>query len=160
MIYCCVVDSNLSLFEKDNVLLFSRNIENDKVIKLNNLKIPTDFDFLISLKEKIVDEQFYFLDNTNGSNYEKYLEINQNPVEDVVFLQHNNFELNRVFYNLKDRFNFQKKYGKINDCDFPIIIKGLFLKEIINYIKLLVNYDVFYNKIDSCIMIIGKLIND
>lgn len=161
MIYCSLISSNLSLENKENVFLYSKNIEHENVIKLADEILPAELDFIFNVNDKFINNDDYiFLDTEDGKNYDKYLDFKENPKENMVFLQKNDFDVSRVFYNLKDRFNFNKKYGKISDSNFPLIIKVSFLKEIVNYIKLLINYDVFYNKVDSYIFIIGKIIND
>jgi len=158
MIYCSVINE---AFTKDNnALLFSNNVDLDGVEKLSNSIFPIELDFLLSLQKKIKNDEFYFLDLNNGENFQIFIDIKDEKTKgDMWFL--NYFEINaaRVFCNLKDRSNFFNKFGFLKEGNFPFVVKGSLLKEIINYIKVLFAYGVFYYKIESYFLVLEKIIH-
>ena len=157
MIYCSLLsEKNLEL---NDALLFSK--KNNAYKLLNNEKLPTELDFIFSLKNYIDDDEYYFIDIDDGKNFDLFTEKKNTAVsEKLIFLKNGTNNVSRIFCNLRDRFNFIKNFGNVLEGNFPLIIKGYFLKEIINYINLLIVYDVFYYHLDSYFTILGKLLND
>jgi hypothetical protein len=166
MYYCSIVkkdlnDEKIKLFYNNEVLVFSDNAEHEKIIYLDKKKHPVELSFIFSLKDLIKNDCFYFLDLNDFENYQKYVDLKDKAVSDnYFFLSEELGNISNVFCNLKDRANFISKFGENHKYKFPLIIKGSLLKEIIEYINVLINYDVFYFQIEIILAVIGKIIND
>lgn len=166
MIYCSLIerelnDKDLDVLNNQDALIFSNSVKHEKIIYYDAYKNDNylSLNFIYSLKDLVKEEEFYFIDLSNCENYNKFLE-NKNNAETFKFLDDTEIDICRIFCNLKDRVNFIKKYGEYQKYRFPLIIRGSLFKEIVRYILLLINYDVFVFHIEGFFAVIRMLLND
>jgi len=166
MIYCSLIEreinnKDLDILNSQNALVFSNSVKHEKLLYYDAYKNDNylSLNFIYNLKNFIKDDEFYFIDLSNCDNYDKFLE-NSNNLEKFKILDDSEIDVCRVFCNLKDRVNFIKKYGEYHKYRFPLIIKGCLFKEIVNYISLLTNYDVFTFHIEGFFIVIRMFLND
>ena len=166
MIYCSLIErelneKDLDVLNNQDALIFSNSAKHEKIIYYDAYKNDNylSLNFIYSLKDLVKEEEFYFVDLSNCENYDKFLENKNNP-ETFKFLDDTEIDICRIFCNLKDRVNFIKKHGEYQKYRFPLIIKGSLFKEIVRYILLLTNYDVFTFHIEGFFAVIRMLLND
>lgn len=166
MIYCSLIerelnDKDIDVLKNQDVLIFSSFVKHEKVLYFDPNKNNNylSLNYILNLKNFIKEDEYYFIDLSNCDNYDKFLE-NKNNLEEFKLLDNTEADIYRIFCNLKDRINFIKKYGEYHKYRFPLIIKGSIFNEIVKYISLFTNYDVFTFQIECFFAIIRMFLND
>ena len=166
MIYCSLIerelnDKDFGVLNNQDTLIFSSFVKHEKILYFDSNKNNNylSLNYIFNLKNFIKENEYYFIDLSNCDNYDKFLG-NKTILEDFKFLDDSEVDVCRIFCNLKDRINFIKKYGEYHKYKFPLIIKGSVFNEIVKYISLLTNYDVFTFQIECFFSIIRIFLND